>query len=73
MKTFIHFILTCFISTGALLGATKAANPYPYFAVMAIAWALFIWRVSVRNKRKSGRDSGEQAFREYMRSKLPNH
>jgi hypothetical protein len=51
MKTFLHFIVTCFISTGALLGATKAPSPWPYFAIMAIAWLLFVWRVSIRNKR----------------------
>jgi hypothetical protein len=51
MKTFLHFILTCLISTGALLGATKAANPWPNFAVMLFVWALFAWRLHVRNKR----------------------
>jgi hypothetical protein len=52
MKTFLHFILTCFISTGALLSATGAKNPWPYFAVMAAVWTLFIWRVSVGCKRQ---------------------
>jgi hypothetical protein len=53
MKTFLHFSLTCFISTGALLGATKAANPWPYFGVMAFAWLIFAWRISVSNKHSS--------------------
>jgi len=69
MKSFIHFILTCFISTGALLGATKATDPWPYFAVMVIVWLLFAWCISVRTKRKSYRNSGEEAFRNFMRSK----
>jgi threonine/homoserine/homoserine lactone efflux protein len=70
MKNAIHFILTCFISTAALLGATKAHNPWPYFGVMAFIWLLFAWRVSVRNKKKASRSSREEAFREYMHSKM---
>jgi len=70
MKNFIHFILTCFISTGALLGATKAANPWPYFVVTLFVWLLFAWRVRVRCKRKRPANSREQAFRAYMRSKI---
>jgi hypothetical protein len=53
MKTFLHFIFTCLISTGALLAATNAHNPWPDFAIMAAVWALFIWRVTVRCKRRS--------------------
>jgi hypothetical protein len=70
MKNSIHFILTCFISTGALLGATKATNPWPYFAVMLWVWLIFAWRVSLRKKRKPSRNFGEQAFREHMCSKM---
>jgi hypothetical protein len=52
MKTFLHFILTCLISTGALLSATGSRNPWPNFAIMAAVWTLFIWRISVRSRRK---------------------
>jgi hypothetical protein len=40
MKTAIYFIITCFISTGALLGATNAKNPFPAFAIAFGIWAL---------------------------------
>jgi hypothetical protein len=50
MKNFLHFILTAFISTGALLGATKAPNPWPYFGVMAMVWLIFVWRLNKRCK-----------------------
>ena len=33
MKTFIYFIFTCFISTGAFFAAMNTHNPFPAFAV----------------------------------------
>jgi hypothetical protein len=48
LKTFIRFSLTCLISTGALLSATKAANPWPCFGVMALVWILFAWWLSTK-------------------------
>jgi steroid 5-alpha reductase family enzyme len=68
MKNSIHFLLTCFISTGALLGATKSTNPWPYFTVTLIVWLLFAWRVSARRKRRTAKS--EEVFREHMRSKF---
>lgn len=68
MKNIIHFLLTLFISTGALLGATKSTNPVPYLAVTLIVWALFIWRTAARCKQKNHKT--EQEFRNQMRSKF---
>ncbi|WP_186292680.1 hypothetical protein [Mucilaginibacter corticis] len=51
MKTTVHFLLTLFISTGALLGSTKSNNPLPYLSVTVIVWMLFAWRVSRRCDR----------------------
>jgi len=67
MKNLIHFLLTCFISTGALLGSTKSSNPWPYLSITLIVWLIFAWRVTIRCKRN--RVKSEQAFREHMRSK----
>jgi hypothetical protein len=68
MKTAIHFLLTLFISTGALRGATKSTNPWPYLAVTIIVWTLFVWRTAARCKRKNHQT--EQKFRKQMRSKF---
>jgi ABC-type transport system involved in multi-copper enzyme maturation permease subunit len=52
MKTAIYFIITCFISTGALLGATNAKNPFPAFAIAFGIWALFIWGYYQKNRQR---------------------
>jgi len=70
MKNTIRFLLTCLISTGALLGATKSTNPWPYFTVTLIVWLLFAWRMSARCKRRTAKI--EEEFRQQMRSKF-NH
>jgi hypothetical protein len=51
MKTVIYFIGTCFISTGALLGALNAKNPFPLFLIAFGVWALFLWGYDKRNKK----------------------
>jgi len=72
MRTTIYFILTCLISTGALLGGLHAKNPYPNFAIMVAIWALFIWGYNRRSKKESERRSQERLFADYMRSKISN-
>ena len=70
MKTAIYFIITCFISTGALLGATNAKNPFPAFAVAFGIWALFLWGYNRRSKKQAERRNRERLFEEYMREQL---
>jgi len=70
MRTIIHFLFTCFISTGAFLAALNARYPLPLYIVGFGIWALFIWRQSKRNKRKMLKRRMEEEFRNFMRSKL---
>jgi len=70
MKTAIYFIITCFISTGALLGATNAKNPFPAFAIAFGIWALFLWGYNRRSKKQAERRNRERLFEEYMREQL---
>jgi len=70
MKTFLYFVFTCLVSTGALLGALNARNPFPAFAVAFGIWALFLWGCSRRSKKEAERRSREQLFEDYMRSNL---
>jgi len=70
MKTAIYFIITCFISTGALLGATNAKNPFPAFAVAFGIWALFLWGYNRRSKKEAERRNRERLFEHFMRERL---
>jgi hypothetical protein len=70
MKTAIYFIITCFISTGALLGATNAKNPFPLFGIAFGIWALFLWGYNMRSKKNAERRNQEMFFEDYMRDRL---
>jgi hypothetical protein len=67
MKTFLCFVFTCLVSTGALLGALNAKNPFPAFAVAFCIWAVFIWGYNRREKKRAEKDRAERMFRDYMR------
>jgi hypothetical protein len=67
MKTFLYFVFTCFVSTGALLGALNAKNPFPAFAVAFGIWALFLWGYNRRAKKRAEKNEMERMFRDYMR------
>jgi hypothetical protein len=68
MKATIYFIFTCLISTGALLGALNAKNPFPAFIVAFGIWAVFLWGYSHRNKKRFEKNEMEQSFRNYIRT-----
>jgi len=70
MKTVIYFIITCFISTGALLGATNAKNPFPAFAIAFGIWALFLWGYNRRSKKEAERRNREKLFEQFMRDRF---
>ena len=70
MKTAIYFIITCFISTGALLGATNAKNPFPLFGIAFGIWVLFLWGYNKRSKKNAERRNQERFFEDYMRDRL---
>jgi len=70
MKTAIYFIITCFISTGALLGATNAKNPFPAFAIAFGIWALFLWGYNRRSKKEAERRNREKLFEQFMRDRF---
>ncbi len=72
MKTALYFIITCFISTGALLGATNAKNPFTAFAVAFGIWILFLWGYNRRSKKEAERRNRERLFEDYMREQMRN-
>lgn len=69
MRTFLFFIFTCLVSTGALLGGLHAKNPFPNFAIAFGIWVLFIWVQGRRSRKLNQQARNEQAFRDHMRSK----
>lgn len=72
MKTAIYFIITCFISTGALLGATNAKNPFPAFAIAFGIWVMFLWGYNRRSKKEAERRNREKLFEDYIREQMRN-
>jgi hypothetical protein len=72
MKTAVYFIFSCFISTGALLGALHAKNPFPAFAIAFGIWALFVWGYNRRSKKEAERRFRERLFEDYMRHRIRN-
>lgn len=68
MKTALYFILSCFISTGALLGATNSHNPFPGFGIAFGVWAVFIWGYNKRSRKASERRFKERIFEQHMRN-----
>ena len=68
MKTFVYLAFTCFISTGAFMGALTSKNPLLLYAVGFGIWALFIWGWSRRMKKNDERREMERQFSEFMRS-----
>jgi len=72
MKTAIYFIITCFISTGAMMGALNAKNPFPAFAIAFGMWAWFLWGYNRRSKRETEKRNRERLFEEYLRKQPRN-
>ena len=68
MKTFVYLALTCFISTGAMMGALYSKTPMILYAVGIGVWALFLWGISRRMKKDSERRYQERQFRDFMRA-----
>ena len=68
MKTFVYLVFTCFISTGAFMGALYSKTPFLLYAVGFGIWALFIWGVLRRMKKNDERRSMERQFSEFMRA-----
>lgn len=70
MRTFIFFVLACFIMTGAFWGALFSKhllNGYiTAFLVTGIVWSLFAAWVRNRNRRNEQRQSQERLFRYHM-------
>jgi len=59
----IYFIGTCFVSTGALLGALNAKNPFPLFGIAFGIWALFLWRYDKWSKKMREKRNWEKRDR----------
>jgi hypothetical protein len=70
MKTFFYFIVTIFISTGAMFAALNLKNPWPAFAIAFGMWALFVWHLRDREKKARIKRERERLFEEYMRMQL---
>ncbi len=68
MKTFVYLAFTCFISTGAMMGALYSKTPMILYAVGFGVWALFLWGISRRMKKDSERRYHERQFRDFMRA-----
>ena len=67
MKTFVYLVFTCFISTGAFLGALNAPSPFALYALGFGIWALFLWGLNRRMKKNAERRDMERNFQDYMR------
>ena len=72
MKTAIYFIITCFISTGAMMGALNAKNPFLEFAIAFGMWVWFLWGYNRRSKKEAEKRNRERLFEEYLRQQLRN-
>ncbi|WP_295801113.1 hypothetical protein [Mucilaginibacter sp.] len=70
MKTFVYLIFTCFISTGAFMGALYSKTPFLLYAVGFGIWALFLSGVNRRMKKNAERRNMERNFQDYMRYKV---
>lgn len=70
MKTVVYLILTCFISTGAFLGALNSTTPLPLYAVGFGVWAWFLWGLNRRIRKNAERRGRERIFQDYMRYQL---
>jgi hypothetical protein len=70
MKTFVYLVFTCFISTGAFMGALYSPSPFPLYGVGFGIWALFLWGLNRRMKKNAERRDMEQHFQDYMRHQL---
>jgi hypothetical protein len=73
MKTFVYLVFTCFISTGAFMGALYSKTPMLLYAVGFGVWALFIWGLFRRMKKNDERRNMERQFQDYMRYQLRKH
>jgi hypothetical protein len=70
MKTVLYFIINFFISTGALIGALNAKNPFPAFAIAFGIWIWFVWGYNQRSKKEAEKRNRERLFEEYLRQQL---
>jgi hypothetical protein len=66
MKTTVYFLFSCFISTGAFMGALYAQYPLFLYLLGFGIWVLFIWGYNSRSKKKAETDQRERMFREHM-------
>ncbi|WP_158991715.1 hypothetical protein [Mucilaginibacter sp. L196] len=73
MKNALYFIITCLVSTGALIGALNGKNPFPAFGVAFGIWAIFVWGYNRRSKRKAEMRYRGKPFEDYRRAKLRNN
>lgn len=72
MKTVVYFILSCFISTGAFMGALYAPAPILLYLIGFGVWVLFIRGYMKRSRRDAERREMEQSFRNFMRHQVRN-
>ena len=72
MRNIIYFLFTCFISTGALMGALYSKHPLALYIVGFGIWALFLCGYSIRSKKQAERRNREQLFQDYMRAQTRN-
>ena len=68
MKTAVYLIFTCFISTGAFIGALYSKTPFLLYAVGFGIWALFLWGFNRRMKKNAERRDRERYFNDFMRA-----
>ncbi|GAC1314112.1 MAG: hypothetical protein NVSMB24_38340 [Mucilaginibacter sp.] len=68
MKTFVYLVFTCFISTGAFMGALYSKTPFLLYAVGFGIWVLFLWGLNRRMKKNAERRDRERYFNDFMRA-----
>jgi len=68
MKTFVYLVFTCFISTGAFMGALYSKTPFLLYALGFGIWVLFLWGLNRRMKKNAERRDRERYFNDFMRA-----
>lgn len=68
MKTFVYLVFTCFISTGAFMGALYSKTPLLLYAVGFGIWVLFLWGLNRRLKKNAECRDRERYFNDFMRA-----
>lgn len=63
MKTFIYFICTCFISTGAYFASLNSQHYIYGIALAFVLWTWFLWGCDRRSRKAAERRAMYRHYR----------